>query len=197
MQQRNYIKQTLIQGTLIIGFMPFIANGAVIMDSVAEFSNTQGQNDWSYGYYNGDLNAYTPGDFELMTQFSASTWSVQTGTGGFWTSLTAAGGHPNGLTTSGGRQSIDHWAVRRWTSDSIGTLTLDGNLSKSNFSGGTGIIGHIFVDGLEVFSQGITGTDGLGVNYSFDINIGIGSIVDFAIDPNLSMIILMALILLW
>ena len=176
------MKKKIITSSL--GLFLLISNGvnaAIIMNSVNEFSNVQGQDGWSYGYYNGNhVNAFTPDDFEEMTQFNASTWWVQEGAGGFFTSLNATGGHPNGITTSGGRQSINHWAVRRWTSDSMGILNLSGSLSKES-SGGNGIVGHIFVDGAEVFSQYTSST--LDFNYSFDVNVGIGSVIDIAFDP--------------
>lgn len=158
-------------------------NAAIIMDSVNDFSNIQGQNNWSYGYYNGNhVNAFTPDDFEEMTQYNSTsdTWWVQEGTSGFWTSLTATGSHPNGITTSGGRQSINHWAVRRWISDESGVLTIEGTLAKEQALG-NGAVGHIFIDGSEVFSQYISSTTNF--DFTFDANINIGSVIDIAIDP--------------
>ncbi len=110
-------------------------------------------------------------------------WFVQEGIGGFWSSLNKSGGHPNGATNSSNRQRINHWSVRRWIADDTGVLTLQGKLSKSNINGGNGTVAHIFVDGIEVFSQPISGNDGFGINYQFDVYIKAGSVIDFAIDP--------------
>lgn len=182
------MKKILLSCIIAYSLVPSVASSAIIMDSVAEFSNNQGQDGWYYGYYDGDLNAFTPGDFEEMSQYTNinDLWSVQEGVGGFWTSLSATSGHGNGTNSSNisaGRQLVNHWAVRRWISDEAGVLTLNGSLYKSNVNGGNGTVGHIFVDGIEVFSQYISGTDGIGVNYLFDININTGSVIDFAIDP--------------
>ena len=159
------------------------SNAAIIMDSVNGFSGIQGQDGWFYGYYDGDSGEYLPGDFEQMTEFNTNVWEVQNGVGGFWTRLDAQGGHPNGAIDSGGRQNIIHWSVRRWVSDKTGTLSLGGNLSAFNTVNGNGTVGHIFVDGIEVFNQYISGTDAVGIDYLFDVNINTGSIIDFAIDP--------------
>jgi len=178
---------SLLIGLFVLTVTNVSAN-TVAFDSVADFSATQGQNGWSYGYYDGDnLNSFSPDDFEELTVFNNNRWSLQEGNGGFWTYLWSTGGHPNGTTPIGGRQLIEHWAVRRWVSDADGILSLQGLLAKpTGAHGGNGVVGHIFVDGVELFSQHISGSDGVGINYSFDINIHLGSIIDFAIDPYLS-----------
>jgi hypothetical protein len=159
---------------------------AQIANSVTEFSGTQGQNSWNYGFYDrtndagGVYNALT--DFQLMTQFDGTTWKVQNGT--FWTFLSADTAHPNGTTTSGGRLPVEQWAIRRYTSEVAGTINISGTLAKvQGQTGGNGVTGRIFVDGVEVFTQNIAGSDTTGVNYSFNMNVSGGSLVDFALDP--------------
>ena len=178
------INLNLLIGVFFLAATNVSAN-AVAFDSVADFSATQGESGWLYGYYDGDVaNPFSPDDFEALTEFNNNRWSLQEGSGGFWTYLWSTGGHPNGTTPIGGRQLIEHWAVRRWVSDVNGLLSLQGNLSKSTGAhGGNGVVGHIFVDGIEVFSQHISGFDGVGINYSLDVDISVGSIIDFAIDP--------------
>ena len=172
----------------LIGVIFVVASNAsaneVILDSTGGFSNTQGLNGWSYGYYNGnEVNSFSPDDFEELTEFNGSRWTLQTGSGGFWTGLSDQGGHPNGISSIGGRQSAEHWAVRRWKSDFSGTITLEGKIFKSNTNGGNGVVAHIFVDGKEIFSQYISGQDGVGIDYSFDVKVNTGTKIDFAIDP--------------
>ncbi len=42
----------------------------LVADSAAEFSGTQGQNGWNYGYYDGDsASPFTPTDFEEFPLF--------------------------------------------------------------------------------------------------------------------------------
>lgn len=176
--------------------IPLVAFGAAtalpaaaqLANSVTEFSGVQGQNNWNYGFYdrtNDVGGVYNPlTDYALMTQFNGTAWQVNNGT--FWTELNSQGGHPNGTTTSGGRTPVEHWAIRRYTSEVTGLVNISGTLAKSSTGGGNGIIGRIFVDGTEVFTQTIAATDGVGVNYNFSQNVNLGSRVDFVIDPNAS-----------
>jgi Ca2+-binding RTX toxin-like protein len=153
------------------------AIGINTANSQTEFSGVQGQNNWYYGYYAG---SFTSAAYQEMTQFS-DIWTVQNGT--YYTLLTAGGGHPNGVTTSGGRKSEEQWAVRRWVSEIDGEIQIYGILAKADTGGGNGVIGHIFIDGVEVWSQSIAGTDGTGVNYQITTKVKLNSVVDFAIDP--------------
>jgi len=158
-----------------------LANAAslTIADSVNEFSSTQGQNNWYYGYYESPLNS---SGFQQMNQYNNGIWWLSQGD--FWTSLWANGGHPNGAITSGNRQEVNQWTVRRWISEVDGEITLIGNLAKLNSSGGNGIIGSILVDGQSIWSQLIGASDLTGVNYQLKANVKKGDFVDFVIDSN-------------
>ena len=121
-------------------------NADSIFDSVAEFSGTQGQDNWYYGYYDGDnASPFTSSDFEEMPQFiNDNQWIIHRGDPtGYWTTLSASGGHPNGP-VGNYYQDTEHWAVRRWVSDVAGTLQIEGNLSKSS-TFGDGTINNVFV----------------------------------------------------
>ena len=163
-------------------------DAAMVSDSVADFSSVQGQNNWYYGYYDGP---FTPAEFTQMTVFIGSTWYVDNETVTdpdiYWTQLTPARAHGNGTTTSGGRTPDEQWAVRRWIAEVNGPILISGALAKApNGVVGNGIVGHIFVDGVEVFSQIIAGSDTVGVNYSFTTNVLAGQAIDFALDPRFS-----------
>jgi hypothetical protein len=169
------------------GLLMFVspAKAGSLADSVSQFSATQGQDGWFYGYSSG---AFTGSNFTMMTQFATSeidppndAWFVQEGT--YWTQLTASGGHSNGTTTSGGRMPVEQWAVREWVSNFSGDITISGSLAKTDAGGGNGITGDIFVDGTEVYSQFIAPSDLIGVSYAFDVHVNVGSVVAFAIDP--------------
>lgn len=168
---------------LVMGLMT--AKAAVIFDSVADFSGTQGQDNWYYGYYDGDsASPFTSSDFEELPQFINDTiWLInREDPSGYWTSLYATGGHPNGP-VGNYFQGTEHWAVRRWISDVTGTLQIEGALAKLNTTGGDGIIGHVFINGDALFSQRIYAHDGTGVNYSIQTEVNVGDIIDFAIQP--------------
>ncbi len=165
-----------------------LSTNANIFDSAAEFSGTQGQNSWFYGYYDGDSGVpYTSSDFEEMPEFiNGNLWIVHRGDpSGYWTSLGATGGHPNGP-IGNYYQATEHWATRRWVSEVSGTLQIEGTLAKSNtqeFGDSDGIIGHIFVNNNNVFSQRIYSGDATGVDYSIQVAVDIGDTIDFAIQP--------------
>jgi hypothetical protein len=162
--------------------------GLILADSVGDFSNVQGQDNWYYGFYDKtndpDHTYNSVTDFQLMTEFRSiyegPAWLVEDGT--YWTSLWASGGHPNGLVTSGGRTSVEHFAIRRWVSDFSGSATISGVLAKLNTTGGNGIAGRIWLNGVHIYGQFISGTDGVGVDYSIDVDVSTGDTVDFMID---------------
>lgn len=64
-------------------------------------------------------------------------------------------------------------------------MTITGHLSMEDvFSHcGDGILGHIFVDGVEGFSQFIEFDDATGVEYQVTVDLAIGDPVDFAFEP--------------
>jgi hypothetical protein len=150
-------------------------------DSLAEFSGTQGQGGWWYGYYDAGVDlvaGYDPlVDFQLFGdgQFTGTLWRFS-GSGAATTMLTAVGGAPNGADDKAGEQ----WAVRRWTSDVGGRLRIEGSFGELDARGG-GTIGRILVDGAEVFSRAASGSPR---PFSVEVTAVPGSTVDFAIDPN-------------
>lgn len=163
---------------------------APVADSIAEFSAVQGQDSWSYGYFdhtaNGPYSAAAFVGFALFdlveTRWKASDAQVGANNN-VYLSVDALGGHPNGIGPD--NQDAAIWAVRRYASEVAGTVRVDFDLRKINISNTNagGITGHIFVDGLEVFSQFIGNADGVGVQDSLYIDVGVGTLIDFAIDP--------------
>jgi len=147
----------------------------LIANSTSEFSDTQNQDDWYYGYYDGDdpFYPYTNADFEQLPLFDEEGWRWYID--GYWTALWDSGGHPHG--------SPEQWVVRRWVSEVDGTVIISGELAKEDDGGGDGIVGHILLDGAVVASQSIAFDDTEGVYYSVYVDVSIGSLVDFAIAP--------------
>ena len=156
--------------------------GLIVADSVSEFSGTQGQDNWYYGFYDGDAPApFSTPDFEQMPEFNGTSWFIEDGV--FWTSLNATSGHPNGVVTSGGRTPVEHWAVRRWVSEVDGLVTISGIFADLNDEGGDGVDVSVIVDGSVVFTQTIPNGQTADTNYSFTTTSSLGAAVDFAIDP--------------
>lgn len=160
------------------------AEASTVFDSVAEFSNVQGQDNWYYGYYDGDsVSPYTTSDFEEFPQYTTNSgWIIHRGDpSGYWTSMNRYGGHPNGPVGNYYR-GTEQWSVRRWVSDVNGSIMIEGHLSKYS-TYGDGTICSITVNDALVYSKHIYGTENGGVDYSIPVDVHKGDIIDFAIQP--------------
>jgi RHS repeat-associated protein len=164
----------------------------LIADSVADFSGTQGQNNWYYGYYDGP---FISSDFQQMTQFTIGStpplsgttpnWWVDEST--LWTSITADSTHPNGINNNFGRTPVEQWSVRRWVSEVNGEIEITGKLAKlDGQTAGNGVVGKVIVDGVELWSQSIESNNTQGSSYKVKATVKAGSVVDFALDPKSS-----------
>lgn len=153
----------------------------LITDSVKDFSDEQGKNNWFYGYMESPFQ--TLSDFKLMEENNEDgTWFVKENV--FWTAITSQTLHPQGEVTSGGRTPLEQWAVRRWESDFNGDINISGVFEKFNTGGGDGTSGFIYVDGVNVWEKQIA-FDG-GVNYEINTSVKNGSKVDFVLTPGVN-----------
>ena len=123
----------------------------VVAGSVAEFSSTQGQDNWFYGYYEG---TFSPSSFQEMT-VRRNGWHVDPNPPepSYWTNLTEQGGHPNGPLAGCCRTHVEQWAVRRYLSEVAGLSFYRDFFPIWTKGTVTGIEGFIYVDGVEVFVQ--------------------------------------------
>ncbi|MBM4391128.1 MAG: hypothetical protein FJ090_08405 [Deltaproteobacteria bacterium] len=154
-----------------------------LADSITGFSDVQGENGWWYGYIEPD------GDntFVEMASYNYGEpdpgWYAATG-GNYWTFIDAETMHPNGETTTGGRLPVEQWAVRRWVSTVDGTVHLSGHLAKMAIDGETnGVNGYVYVDGVMRWAWYIEGWDDGGADLDKDVDVSVGSTVDFILDP--------------
>lgn len=178
--------------SLVFCFSAVVFAGNPIADSASEFSTTQGNGNWYYGFYDGDSlfpysNNSQGDDFELMTYYGPQNrWWVKEGSGGYWTDIGATLIHPNGTQTQYlGRLRELHWAVRRWISEVQGQVTINGHFAKDSAGGvgGDGISGCVLINGAKIWSQTITGYNTTGLDFSITTNVVQGMPVDFAVTP--------------
>jgi alpha-tubulin suppressor-like RCC1 family protein len=156
------------------------SDSLVVADSVEDFSGTQGEKGWSYGYFDGP---FVSGDFTPMARYDAASRSWTIDASSYWTEISATAAHPNGANANG-RTSKEHWAVRRWTSTVAGKLIVSGQFAHLAPSGlGNGAVIRIFVDGTEVYTRTIENNDTVARPYRLAVNVQVGSTVDFALDP--------------
>ncbi len=160
-----------------------------VANSVSDFSDTQGSNNWFYGYYNktADGNGYQAADFTPFPR-DAGPWSATSYWSGTiwdwfagnppWTEISATGGHPNGS-----NNTTEHWAIRRWVSEVNGNITVHFRLAKSNLGGGNGVTGRIFHNGAEIFTRTIAFNDGGTLTNDVSIlGVVAGDFIDIALD---------------
>lgn len=198
------IRTDLPEGILLNPKSPAV----ILADSMADFSDTQGQGNWSYGYYDqradvevGD-GAYGTEDFIAFLNDGSGVVSADPEIGGWkdspnhwdgskWDLLANAAPVSHGpwteVTAGGGHPAANsggdpevHWALRRWVSDQDGYIRISGNLNNTS-ANGDGTVGRILVDGTEVWSQL---SNGDAISFDVDLEVSSGSVIDFAIDPD-------------
>lgn len=158
----------------------------VLADAQADFSGVQGEHGWNYGYWDGGMDAdgiYQPSEFILFpandsefgptNYWTGSKWDWPNGNPP-WTEINQAGGHPNGTTTGAW-----HWVIRRWVSTATGDYYISGIASNPS-ENGDGTICRILQNGKEISSVHVDGTT---TPYNIPIELLIGDIIDFVIDP--------------
>lgn len=160
----------------------------LLADSVADFSLTQGERGWSYGYDSGSLDS-----FALLNRKSVITtyvpasndvWDCWANTTAHWTQIFQFGAHPNGTETSSPSNSILQRAVRRWTSTFAGDVTIAGEIAKIDLEASNGVDAFVYVDGVQLYTTFIAGNDGGGRSYKVVAALHVGSTVDFVLDPH-------------
>jgi hypothetical protein len=160
----------------------------LLADSVADFSLSQGERGWSYGYDSGTLDTFT-----LMTRKSVVTnyvppsndvWDCWANETAHWTQIFQLGAHPNGTDTSTPSNAILQRAVRRWTSTFAGEVTISGEIAKIDTVGSNGVDAFVYVDGAQLYTTFIAGDDSAGRIYEVVAALRVGSTVDFVLDPH-------------
>jgi CotH protein/lamin tail-like protein/thrombospondin type 3 repeat protein len=162
------------------------AGATTVADSSLDWSvtGTQGEKGWRGGYYNytSDANhSYAAADFTEFTpaSWNGTEWVLQPG-GSPWTILGQEDTHPNGTNSAPGQE---HWTIRRWTaSAALPQATLTWHMRKTN-PAGTGVTGTLFVNGVQLDTATIGGTDSTGVTRTIARALLAGDQVDLALGP--------------
>ena len=175
------------------------ASPVVLADSVADWSEDgeQGINSWFYGYYNltfDDDFIYSEDDFvEFVNEvgpagglvfpegnhWTGVQWDLLGEAMGPWTMLGREATHPAGGNSD---PFEEHWTIRRWVSDRDAVVALIWHLRKAG-TGGDGVTGHLFVNGEEVDTASIPGSDVVGIMRSQVVSLSEGDVVDLALTP--------------
>jgi hypothetical protein len=180
----------------------------VIANSQTDFSGTQGQKDWYFGYrvydptagvtnYNANAD-FVPfpggdgkGDWDGVNQtWSGTQWDLNTGAAGPWTEEGPLNVHPNGVnsppTIDGSADPAnEQWVTRRWVAKQLTKdtpATIIWLVKKTNLNG-TGVSGLLFINGTLVDIKGIQGNDGTGEIRRYKTTLKPNDIVDLALSP--------------
>lgn len=178
---RNFLTFLLLLCALLLANpVSAKADTEVIADSVSEFSPTQGQNNWYYGYKEDQLS----NPFEEMEYDSnKDIWKVivkPPSQAKYKTKLSAKRAVPNALEPKSGNTAAKQFPVRRWISEVDGEITISGELaSKSVSKGGDGVKGYILVNGQRIWSESARGSQ--PIEYTVKTTVKKGDPVEFAI----------------
>ncbi len=167
-----------------------LVSANTVADSYADWSatGTQGAKGWYHGYYNltDDANkTYATADFIAFTSqyWESGVFDLDQGAGGApWTEIGQEGTHPNGT-----NNGDEHWTVRRWVCDrSLPNAEITWYMRKTNANCGDGVGGYLFVNGTQVDTAQIGGTDSVGVTRKVTRALALGTIVELALTPGTS-----------
>lgn len=182
-----------------------MANPMIVADSVADFSGVQGENGWSYGWYNlediaidGSSVSINTAEFRLFDFYSPATgrWGVDSDSasgnqgsgavpGSFAVvSQTLMHAHsPNPGFSSIGVVGEEQWSVRRWISGFDGPMTLSGFIGYASMDTalGNGTEAYVLVDGVSVYRYDVAPGDTTGTEFSLELSVAAGSVIEMVL----------------
>ena len=173
-----------------------ISGSQIHADSLGDFSSTQGQDGWSYGYRTvpdpaGD--EYDEGDFVEFSLFEPNgIWGRTWFEGPIIPQIWDSGAHANGVFgITGTTERILQEAIRRWTSDMDGDVQITGRFNTGldtdlgGFQDHDGVGATLYVNGAEIWSDQLDNADVEGVDFSIPFRLNRGDIVDLVVDAGL------------
>ncbi|HEY0549703.1 MAG TPA: hypothetical protein VGF13_08880 [Verrucomicrobiae bacterium] len=170
---------------LVLAGLAAASHAQIITESARDFSAVQGQGAWSYGFFTAP---FTPATFQLLPVYGTNSrnnigWMLTTNPPP-WTRVTRHELHPAAPNDS---DLPIQWAVRRWQSTYDGVIRISGSIYKSASSGSTiqdGVVGYVLVDGTPVYTRSVARNNTTGYEFSLEIPVTPGTLVDFAVAPN-------------
>jgi hypothetical protein len=176
----------LICAASAVLFSAVPASAAFIANSVSQYSLTQGQDGWFYGYYDRTADAnktYQVGDFRPFTNTrDGAVWFVDEGR--FFTAMDSRQAHVNGPVST--REDVEHWAIRRFIAPEGGEVTIHVEGREDASIGGDGVSAKVFINGQELLSERIAMDDTAGFSENLTATIQAGATIDFVLTPGVS-----------
>jgi Glycosyl hydrolase catalytic core len=152
--------------------LPAAPSQTLETDSTLDFSGTQGQKGWWYGY------SVAGGPFLPLTDYTVSSWTPEWTDAAPYLDLTPGDQHPSVEAV------LPVAAVRRWISTVAGTVHVTGDFECEN-PGGDGVGVEVLVDGQPAMPRVLIGGTNATIDQSFDFQskVNVGSTIDFVVDP--------------
>jgi hypothetical protein len=155
-----------------------------VADSQVDFSDTQGLNNWYYGYIRPDVSS----SFTLLPNYysgNSGEWDFGSNhwVSGFnWINGTSM--HPNGVYSSSA-VAEEIWTVRRWVSEVDGNVTISGfmNCPGNSPLGDDGVLGEIWLDNQTIWSRKSL-HESTAQPFLASAYANVGSTIDFVLKPN-------------
>ena len=175
---------TLVNGLYVIGTPAeaeiLIADNIgpvfIAADSVNDFSDVQGSNNWYYGYYDNDVMGGT--FVQLGFYVTPGYWVRLPDTPPSWPGsmplLAATSAYPGNVTPK--------YPVRRWVSTVSGPIVISGEWGDLDPAGGDGAICSIRTNGVVIASYDFP-NGGAIINYAITTTVAVAETLDFVVDP--------------
>lgn len=145
-----------------------------LADSTANFSSTQGEHGWFYGYYDPESKAAD--HFVLLPDFRVTDWNQEWFSPIPWLAIIPTYQHP------AVKDDKPVAVVRRWVSSITGKVNLTIKAKKEETKG-DGVNLRVLVDGKEILVRKLGGGAPIRAEIDSIVEVNPGTKVDFAIDP--------------
>src|SRR5690606_11059942 len=187
---------------ILAAWMIPAASHAQLADSRTDFSGTQGQDGWFYGYRSYTLDGggdnYDPvisffpfsggeglGPWDGFSQIwdeTTSQWDLNTAAEGPWTVIGEESVHPNGDNSF---PFEEQWVIRRWEVSGLSGETVLSVVwhTRKQAAGGNGVTAGIWLDGTRIASAAIAGSDTIGVTRTNYVTVQNGDFIDLVLAP--------------
>ncbi|HVW20321.1 MAG TPA: hypothetical protein VHC86_03830 [Opitutaceae bacterium] len=148
---------------------------SVAANAASDFSLTQGQGGWIYGYFVGPLGAIGPAANATLTTMSSS--------GSSWSGPFPSLGITATTLSPSAAGIVQYSAVKRWTSTYTGNVQVSGSFNIGHDGDGVGVT--VMVNGRPQSPRAVIGNSGSSRTHSFSFVQAVvpGTTIDFVVDP--------------
>jgi len=184
-------------GTTFTAKILTTGGATVVADTIGDwsYSGTQGEKNWTYGYYNQTTGGVTYASSKFVP-FPSGTGPQSSGN--FWNgeawkwfdgdppfdTIGQIEMMPSAFQT-GGTRGATNWVIRRWVSEVSGTIQVDWHIGKKELTG-NGMVATIYQNGTQRDTFAITAADFIGTNKTITIaSVQVGDLIDIAVTPGI------------